>query len=153
MANMARIVYVVPLIRRTELDSFRWLGIWQSEKDHWDLPVCRKLEEESVQTLLKREVAWRLNIERNEFLVARMSQLHVNPIGASANPDRDDEVELIFNSVDVVRQTTIDVLSAAPDFRWLTAAELCAGNTEDQQTVNPRISQWLNRWHVIQPWQ
>ncbi len=153
MANMTKIVYVVPLIRRTEVDSFRWLGIWQAEQGFWDVPVFQKLEDESVQTLLKREIAWRLNIDRNEFLVARMSQLHVNPIGDSSNPDQDDEVELIFNSVDVVRAKTIETLSGIPDFRWLTASELCSGQTTDQQRVNPKITRWLNRWQVIQPWQ
>ncbi len=150
---MLKTVFVVALIRNVVGDSTRWLTIRESGSETWDFLVCHRLGNESLQELLQREVSWRLDIRRSDFLVAGTAQLHVNPMSAASNPDEGDEVELIFNSVDLYKSATLTQLENNSNFRWLSAQELCTGRTNDGQLINRRIPNWLNRWHVIQPWE
>ncbi len=150
---MTKTVFVVALIRRRVNDSTCWLALWSAENDFWDIPVFRRLESETVQELLQREISWLLNIDRREFLVAKMAQLHVNPLAAVASSNADDEAELIFNSVDIYQQAVLDKLGDDDGRRWLTARELCSGITDDNRQINPKIPDWLHRWQVIQPWE
>ena len=151
---MTKAVFVVALIRCQTGDSTRWLGLWNADSQIWDFPVFQRLETESVQELLQREISWRLQIDPRDFLVARMAQIHVNPMEAIASSSAaDDEAELIFNSVDIYRKDVLDALATNDGLRWLTARELCSGRTDDDQQFNPRIQGWLNRWQVIQPWE
>ncbi len=145
--------FIVALIRKSTANGIRWLGILNPDQRWWDFMVCPRLEHESIQELLGREVAWRLELDRNQFLIASTSQLHVNPIAENANPDSNSEVELIFNSVDIVRSSAIDQLDARDDCCWLSASELCAGVADDGTSINPQLTLWLNRWRIIQPWE
>lgn len=150
---MTKTVFVVALIRRQTGDSTCWLGFWNADSQFWDFPVFQRLETESIFELLQREISWRLQIDPREFLVARMAQLHVNPMESIASSSADDdEAELIFNSVNIYRKGALEALATNDNLRWLNARELCSGRTDDDQQFSPRIRGWLNRWQIIQPW-
>lgn len=150
---MQKTQFVIPLIRTARNDAMHWLGMREQTSDPWSIPLCEKLEDESVTELLRREISWRLDIGSSDFLVARMAQRHINPLGNDSHPGPDDEVELIFNSVDVYRDSVLQVIDARRDCRWLTASEWCSGSSDDGEPIDQRIQGWFKRWEIIQPWQ
>ena len=100
-----------------------------------------------------REVAWQLNLERKSgFLVSSMAQLSMEYV--EELPDASKlHIAVAFYNVHVYRKAVVESLDEDVNNRWVSAAEVCRGSTNEGDPIHPQVVDWINRWTVVQPWQ
>ena len=151
---MDRLFKSVALVQRAAGDKNRFLLRWQANRESWMFIVADRLNKESFRESIAREVAWQLGLKRkSDFLVSNMAQLSMEYVEETMPHETPRHVAVAFYNVHIYRRTVLESLDQTPDFRWLSAAEVCQGTTNDCQTIHPRIVNWLNKWEVVQPWQ
>lgn len=150
---MNKIFQSVALIQHNEGDQNKMLLRWQETRDRWEFIVAERLKKESFRESITCEVAWQLDLNRkSDFLVSNMAQLSMEYVETLPN-DTTQHVAVAFYNVHIYRRTVLQSLSEDPSNRWLSAAEVCRGQTADGQHIHPRVVAWINKWSVVQPWQ
>ena len=126
---------------------------WQPSAQHWEFIVSERLDNEGFREALVREVAWQLQLNRgSDFLVSSMAQLTMESMEPPAE-ETAQPITVAFYSVQVYRRSVIDFLENDSSNRWVSAAEVCKGETSDGQAIHPQVVKWINQWEVVQPWQ
>lgn len=141
------------LVKKIEGSKTRWLTVWNSKNQFWEIISTRKLEKESGIVALTREVAWTLNLNgKKDFVISKMALLHAsmsageswNPFGRCVNLD--------FYTLEVYRKTVLAELERNQQISWLSSESICAGKTANHQIVDPLFCRWNQKWKLIQPW-
>ena len=154
MQKIEKLFQSVALVQNVEAGSTRWFLRWQPYQKCWQFVVGERLERESFRETVLREVAWQLNLNRKtDFLVSNMAQLSMEFTDRETADKSDRQVAVAFYQVQVYRRSALDLLNATPTGCWVSAAEICAGETTDGQLIQPQIVGWLNQWQIIHPWQ
>ena len=150
---MEKLFQSIALVQKAEGKKNKLLLSWDSKQSCWRFIVADRLDRESFRESISREVAWQLNLDRNsDLLVSKMAQLSMEFV--EDMPDETQRhVAIAFYSVRIYRRNQLESIACDPRFRWISAAEVCQGATEDGQTIDPRIVTWINKWSVVQPWQ
>lgn len=150
---MNKVFQSIALVKRIEGEHNKMLLRWQASQNRWEFVVADRLNKESFRESITREVAWQLDLDRkSDFLVSSMAQLSMEYVETLPN-DTTQHVAVAFYPVHIYRRTVLQFLSDDPSNRWLSAAEICQGETADGQHIHPRIVAWINKWSVVQPWQ
>lgn len=150
---MDRLFQSVALAHQLEGDKSKLLLRWQADQNCWMFIVADRLNKESFRESVTRELAWQLNLNRKtDFLVSNMAQLSMEYV--ETMPDASQRhIAVAFYNVHIYRKNILEYLSRDSACRWLSAAEVCRGRTTDEQTIHPRVVNWINKWSVVQPWQ
>ena len=117
--------------------------------------IGERLESESFRETAMREVAWRLGLERNAFLVSNMSQLNMEYVGQLPGELEDKHIAVAFYAVDLYKAAASKQV-AQSEFQstWLNSAEVCSGQQQEHgPLLNPLICHWINKWQIVLPWQ
>ena len=149
---MDRLFQSVALVQQSVGDQNQMLLTWQPSQNYWEFIVAARLNSESFRESVTREVAWRLGLNRkSDFLVSNMAQLSMEYV--ETQPDKSKRhIAVAFYNVHIYRQPILESLTQDPSNRWMSAAEVCQGNTNEGQAIHPRIVSWINQWSVVQPW-
>ncbi len=152
---MEKVFRSVALIRKYEGGKPDWLVIWDNANQWWDFIVGERLEKESFRETVIREVSWRLNLERNEFLVSNMSQLNMEYVGQLPGQLEERHIAVAFYAVDLYKSSVARRLAdSKTKTAWLDSSEVCAGQqSKNGPLLNPLICHWINRWQIVLPWQ
>ena len=112
---------------------------------------CR-LERENFRETVIREVAWQLNLDRRrDMLVSNMSQLSIEFEEPTVDSFR--HVALAFYNVHLSKKKVIESVDRDQASQWVTAAEICGGQTSGGQLIHPEVVGWINKYEVVRPWQ
>ena len=143
----------IALVQRTEGNSTRFLLRWQPVWQRWEFIVGQRLNNESFRETIIREIGWQLRLSRSsDFIVSSMAQLSLE--FSETLPDQASrQVAIAFYHVHIYRAEVLDYLIGDANNRWVSAAEICAGQSDDGDVIHPEIVAWINRWKVVQPWQ
>ncbi|HMO14080.1 MAG TPA: hypothetical protein PKD64_00545 [Pirellulaceae bacterium] len=143
----------IGLIQRIEAERLLLLLQWHEVDKLWRFIVAEQLQAESPREALRREIAWQLNLDRNrDFLVANMAQLVTE---ASEQPDGEGPIQILklaFFPVHLYSRRAIQQISHNPSVRWFSSLEVLSGKPILGGQVDPRVSAWLQRWKIVQPW-
>ena len=150
---MQKLHMSVALLQQTVDDRTQMLLRWQANRGCWEFIVADRLNRESFRESVVREVAWQLNLNsKSDFLVSNMAQLSMEHI--ETLPDESKQhVVVAFYNVHLYRAKLLDSINKDSSNRWVSAAEVCQGKTNDGQTIHSRVVNWINKWSVVQPWQ
>lgn len=141
----------IALVQKTVNGQTSWLLLDQN--GHLQFIVGERLERESFRETVIREVAWQLNLNRRrDMLVSNMSQLSVE-FEESDSDGLDRHVAIAFYNVHLNKQSAIEIVNSNPSVVWVSAAEICAGQTGKGRTIHPEVVGWINRYEVVRPWQ
>ena len=144
----------VAMIRRYEREQAAWLGVWNRNRSQWDFIIGERLDQESFRETALREVSWQLGLDRNrDLLVSNMSHLNLEYVGCVPGETEQKHVALAFYAVDVYRAAAMEKICKSADCAWLSSQEVCTGQRSDGTSVDPKVTTWVNRWGIIQPWQ
>jgi len=125
----------------------------QQNPNQWNFIVGERLNKESFRESVTREVAWQLNLNRkSDFLVSNMAQLSMEYYETNQDGSQ-QHIAVAFYNVHVYRRKLLETLSEDDSNRWVSAAEVCEGQTVDGQLIDPRVVNLINKWNVVQPWQ
>lgn len=150
---MEKIFQSVALVQKPEGDKSRLLLRWSANQNYWMFVVADRLNRESFRESVAREVAWQLNLKRqSDFLVSNMAQLSMEYVETMPNEDQ-RHVAIAFYNVHIYRRNVLESLTQDTSSRWVSAMDVCRGRTTDEQTIHPRIVDWINKWSVVQPWE
>ena len=151
---MEKIFRSVALIRRYENDLARWLAFWDATNQCWDFIVGDRLENESFRETATREVAWRLGLDRkSDFLVSNMSQLNMEYVGQIPGDLTEKHIAVSFYAVNLYKSNIRELVEEQNECCWLSSSEVCAGQQDQGELLNPLICHWINNWQIILPWQ
>ena len=152
---MERVFRSVAMIRRYESDKAQWLAIWDDANQWWDFVIGERLQSESFRETAMREVAWRLALERNDFLVSNMSQLNMEYVGQLPGELEEKHIAVAFYAVDLYKSAVFERLRKSDiQTTWLSSEEVCAGQQRQHgPLLNPLICHWINKWQIVLPWQ
>jgi hypothetical protein len=150
---MNKLFQSVALVQQSEGDRNKMLLRWKAESDWWEFIVADRLNKESFRESVTREVAWQLDLNRKtDFLVSNMAQLSMEYV--ETQPDNTQQhVAVAFYNVHLFRRTAVESISSDSTNRWMSASEVCQGETDEGQTIDPRVVSWINKRSVVQPWQ
>lgn len=153
MNTEKQIFQSVALVLRTIDNKNQMLLRRQPGLHQWNFVAGERLNRESFRESITREVAWQLNLNRkSDFLVSSMAQLSME--FWDTQPDGSQQhIAVAFYNVHIYRSIILKALSKDESNRWVTAAEVCQGETLDGQIIDPRVVNWINKWNVVQPWQ
>lgn len=113
-----------------------------------------RLGRESFRETAIRETGWQLNLDpRSEFLVSSLALLSMEYVGVIPGDPVQRHIAVAFYPVKVYRQQVLDRLDSDPAICWVSMAEICAGRTNENRVIDPRVVAWINQWEVIRPWQ
>ena len=144
----------IALVQEVGDGPTRWLLRWQPKSNQWQFIVGERLNKESFRETVQREVGWQLNLDpKSDFLVSNMAQLSMEYVDTQMEDEFEQHVAVSFYQVHIYRRHALDQVNADSNNRWVSAAEICAGETSDHQPIHPRVVEWINRWHIVQPWQ
>ncbi len=111
-----------------------------SANSWWDFVIARRLNKESFRESVTREVAWRLELDRNhDFLVSNMAQLNMEYVRTLPGEFNEMHIAVAFYAVDIYRKHAFLALSERKDIRWLNSVEVCQGVSIDGNSINPLI--------------
>ena len=144
----------IALIRNVRNQPPKWLVIWDSTSSHWDFVLADRLEKETFRETIGREVAWRLNLNRDkDFLVSNMAQLNVEYAGFLPGETEEKNIGLAFYNVDLYRKHSNDQVNKRDDVCWVSSREIHGSRTIEDKAINPTVCTWIKKWEVILPWE
>ena len=149
---MNHVCLSIALVQKRSPAGNRWLVQRDTPGSSWQLIVSQRLESESFRETVTREVAWRLELDRHrDLLVSNMAQLSIE----FEEQKRDERVHyaLAFYNVQIYRSGALEQVEPRKDIQWLTAAEICSGETTCGESIDSRVVRWINQWKVLRPWQ
>lgn len=139
----------IALIRRVDDEKTRWLVQHNESSGNWDVIRATRLEGESPIEAINREVAWRLDLNRDrDFVTSKMALLNVD---RHCDPEAHQKDELSFFPVEIYRSTVLEKLAKSDSIRWVPAQALIDG-IDGQDQIDPEFCQWNQRWQIIRPW-
>ena len=144
----------VALFKKLIGDSAAYL-VWRTAVESpWQFIVGSRLGRESFRETAIREVAWQLNLDRTkDFIVSSMAQLSKESFDAIDSSGRTVHLAVAFYPVYVYREEVFAVLDLSPGLRWVSSAEVCAGNTRDGEAIDPQVVAWIKKWDILPAWQ
>lgn len=150
---MDKLFQSIALVKRHEGEKARLLLKWRADSNCWAFIVADRLDRESFRESVIREVAWQLNLSRQSgFLVSSMAQLSMEFV-ESRPDDSQRHVAVAFYNVHLYRKSSLESVASDSANRWVSAAEVCGGKTNDGHVIDPRVVNWINKWGVVQHWQ
>ena len=150
---MDKVFQSVAFVKQTDGSQSKMLLSWRDNAKRLEFIVADRLEKESFRESVTREVAWQLGLDRKtDFLVSSMAQLTMEYF--ETQPDESQlHIGVAFYNVHIYRQPILEKLTQESSNRWVSAAEICQGETSDGLTIHPRVVAWVNKWSIVQPWQ
>jgi len=112
-----------------------------------------RLQGESFREAILREVAWQLNVDRNDFLTSKMAQLNLEFIETLPHASIETHYHVAFYNVEVYRPAVIEIIQNRTELAWVTSEEICDGKTKLGVPFDPTLSYLINRSAVIQHWE
>lgn len=144
----------VALIRHFEEDKAFWLGHWDGAKEYYDFVTSERLEHESFRESVIREVAWKLDLNRDrDFLVSNIAQISTQFVGWLPDAPAEMNIAVAFYPIHLYGNAAESKIEDAAETRWLTSGEICQGRTHDDLPLNPQLVALINRTRVIQHWE
>lgn len=152
--NMQKWFRAIALIRRIEDGQNRWLARAKAGRPNvLDFISTPRLEGESFREAIRREAAWTLNLDAHkDLLVSSMAQLNLEFVACLPRDESGSHVAVSFFLVEIYGQRAMQQITDDPANRWLTSREVCAGELETGETLNPRLIFLLDRAKVINAW-
>jgi len=114
---------------------------------------AERLEGDSYRDCIQREVAWTLNLHRDQdCLVSSHSRLHLSQ--AIFVPDESQEVwfEVEFFVVELFTEAARQTVANPPDVVWLTGEEVHAGQSKTGLPICERHRLLMAAADVIPAW-
>lgn len=150
---MEKIFQSVALIQATDNRKTRLLVRGNRTAGGWQFIVGERLGTESFRETTIREVAWQLDLDpAKDFIVSKMAQLSVEWFETVPGEDCESHIAVAFYPVHIYRRGVLEELQADPCNRWVSTAEICAGQTRDRRPIHPTVVNWINKWEILQPW-
>ena len=144
----------IALIQELGDGPTKWLLRWEPKLNQWRFIVGERLNKESFRETIQREVAWQLDLDaKTDFLVSNMAQLSMEYVDSHPENELEQHVAVSFYQVHIYRRPVLEKLNAEHMNRWVSATEICEGQTADQHCIDPTVVQWINKWQIVQPWQ
>ena len=144
----------IALIQQVGDGPAKWLLRWEPKWKQWRFVIGERLNKESFRETIQREAGWQLNLDpKSDFLVSNMAQLSMEYVDTDTETNEEQHVAVAFYLVHIYRRKALDQVNAHAANRWVSAAEICDGKTEDGQLIHPQVVEWINKWQIIQPWQ
>lgn len=135
----------IALIRRRIGDVQKWL-VFQPRETVFELIQAVGLEQESLRESLSREIAWRLELERDkDYIISSVPRLHLeDPLGRHAAPgEPEPKVEVVeFYLVELYGSNGRDKVDQNPNVHWWGADQLI---TAEQSPCLPERQRELLR--------
>lgn len=148
---METLQIAIALVRRYDQhQNLQWLSLWDSRQKHFDFIWGTRLEKESFRETVTREVAWQLDINRNEFLVSNMAQLNFEMIDQLPGDSTERPIAVSFYPVDLYRRKTREKLEQREGMAWLTSSDLYRAQTSNGSSICPRLLYLIEKSQVIQ---
>ena len=151
---MERQSKAIALIRDPQQTPVCWLLARNTSADRWDFVIADQLENESLRESVRREVAWRLNLDpRSDLLVSNMAHLNVEYSGQGDAVDTDHPpISLAFYSVELYGNNARTRIAERSDVCWVTSQEIYAEKAADGRPMDAVSVSWIKKWQVIQEW-
>jgi hypothetical protein len=100
-----------------------------------------------------REVAWQLDVSRNDFLTSQMAQLNLEFLETLPHASIEMHYHVAFYNVEAYRPAVIKIIQSRTELAWVTSEEICNGRTKLGVPFDPTLSYLINRSAVIQHWE
>ena len=131
----------------------RWLAVYQKKSRSLNFVTGDRLESESFREAAVREVAWQLDVDRNDFLTSKMAQLNLEFRETLPHTSTKMHYHVAFYNVEVYRPAVIERIQNRTDLAWVTSEEICGGRTKLGVPLDPTLVYLINRSAVIQHWE
>jgi len=144
----------VALIRRVENGKNLWLArAQQGSANVLSFISAHRLESESFRETIRRETAWVLNLSpKRDLLVSNMAQLNLEFVACLPKDETESHVAVSFFLVEIYGKKAMQLIRDDPANRWLSSAEVCAGELDSGERLDPRLLFLLDRAKVINAW-
>ncbi|MDG2014246.1 MAG: hypothetical protein P8J33_12120 [Pirellulaceae bacterium] len=144
----------IALIRRVQDGKNLWLARESDRRpDMVDFIAAPRLESESFRETIRREVGWVLDLDpKRDLLVSNMAQLNLEFVASLPNSTADSHIAASFFLVEIYGRRAMQKIESDPANRWMTSGEVCSGDLETGETVDPRLLFLLDRAKVINAW-
>ncbi len=144
----------VALVRKIECNRTFWLLNWNQRSHQWQFVSGDRLGKESFRETATREVAWQLKLSRQkDFIVSSMAQLSMEYVGRLPAEHFEKHIAVAFYCVDIYRNSVLDKLANNHGILWVSAADICSGETTSGEPIDVLVVHWINKWRILQPWQ
>lgn len=144
----------IALIRNFDTGNMlRWLAVYQKKSRSLNFVNGDRLVGESFRESIMREVAWQLDVERNDFLTSKMAQLNLEFLETLPHTSMEIHYHVAFYNVEVYRPAVIEMIQNRTDLVWVTSEEICDGKTKLGVPFDPTLAYLINRSSVIQHWE
>ncbi len=144
----------IALIRNFDTGNMlRWLAVYHKKSRTLNFVMSDRLEGESFRDSIMREVAWQLDVERNDFLTSKMAQLNLEFIETLPHTSTELHYHVAFYNVEVYRPSILELIHGRNDLAWVTSEEICDRKTKLGVPFDPTLGYLINRSAVIQHWE
>ena len=144
----------IALIRRSEEGKNFWLARPSIDrKGTLDFVSAPRLQRESFRETIRREVSWSLDVDpRKDLLISNMSQLNLEFVACLPQDFTESHIAVSFFLVELYGKQVKEQVFGDSNNRWLSSAEVCAGQSRDGEPLDPRLIFLLDRARVINAW-
>jgi hypothetical protein len=144
----------IALIRNFDTGNMlRWLAVYNKKSRSLNFVSGDRLDGESFREAIMREVAWQLDVSRNDFLTSQMAQLNLEFLETLPHASIEMHYHVAFYNVEAYRPAVIKIIQSRTELAWVTSEEICNGRTKLGVPFDPTLSYLINRSAVIQHWE
>ncbi len=152
--NLNRINLSISLVRKLTADGFRWLAFWNADREYYDFVIGQRLDDEPFRETTLRETAWELGLDRTrDFLVSNMAQANLAFQGYLPGIKEKVDVTVAFYNVEIYREDALFQVNEDSRNTWLTSQEICSGQTDEFQPINPLLTFLIHKSQAVQHWE
>ncbi|HCS52971.1 hypothetical protein [Rubinisphaera sp.] len=143
----------IALMRHPEEGEKRWMTLWNSKRNQFEMVTALRLENDTYRECLDRELAWKLELQRGkEYLISSMARLHIEQELTLPGDEIPAFYAIEFYVVDPYGKPSFAKLDKREDLHWLTTHEILAGFGPEDRAVDPRLVYLINKFELISPY-